>query len=239
MANILEAIGKGMWDSIESPYRVLESAVKGDFGDAWHNLKAIPGNQERANSEIFNAAGIRGWVGDHPGESVGAVVGTVLAAPYVAAGAQSLFGTAGSSGIGATDFAKAPGKFGSMDFGGPSFSGKAPTSVPSFDLPSGTNATGGWQQTTNWGEVAADNDKLPWGDILKTAGDTLSKFGGDEEKVKYASAHRPGFKGVQLPASSFDSGALQNQMAAKEWASLGQPQAPMGSDINSLLKSFG
>lgn len=91
MANILEELGKGMWDSIKSPYQAVEAAVKGDFGDAWDKLKAIPGNQERHNSEILNAAGIRGWVGDHPGESAAAVVGTIL-------GGSALVGAMGGAG---------------------------------------------------------------------------------------------------------------------------------------------
>lgn len=107
MANILEELGKGMWDSIKSPWKVVEHTAKGEFGEAWHDLKAIPGNQERHNSEILNAAGIRGWVGDHPGETAAGVIGTVIAAPYVAAGAQSLFGAGGSTGVGASEFATA------------------------------------------------------------------------------------------------------------------------------------
>lgn len=84
MANILEELGKGMWDSVKSPYQALESAVKGDFSDAWEKVKAIPGNQERHNSEILNAAGVRGWVGDHPGETAAGIAATVIGAPIIA-----------------------------------------------------------------------------------------------------------------------------------------------------------
>lgn len=78
MANLLKAIGDGAIDSIKSPLKVVKHAVKGEGSEAWDALKSIPGNQERANSEIFNAAGIRGWVGDHPGESVAGAIGAVM-----------------------------------------------------------------------------------------------------------------------------------------------------------------
>ena len=94
MANILEELGKGMWDSVKSPYQALESAVKGDFGDAWDKVKAIPGNQERHNSEILNAAGIRGWVGDHPGETAAGIAATIM-------GGTALAGMGGGAGGGA------------------------------------------------------------------------------------------------------------------------------------------
>lgn len=234
MANLLKAIGNGIWDSIESPYKVVENLVKGDFGDAWHDLKAIPGNQERANSEIFNAAGIRGWVGDHPGESVGAAIGTVLAAPYVAAGAQSLFGASGSTGLGASEFAKTPGKFGSMDFGGsafPSFDGKAPTSTGGLGNYGGTNATGGWEQVTDWAKAAADNNATDWAGIMKSAGKAFEQMGKGED-AKLTGGHRPGFKGVQMPAQQYSAGAMQEQMAAQQWANAGAK--PM-MNFNAML----
>lgn len=161
MANLLKAIGKGMWDSIESPYKVVESAVKGDFGDAWDNLKAIPGNQERANSEIFNAAGIRGWVGDHPGESVAGAIGAVMGGTALAgalggsaggaaggAAGSTAGGTAGTTAASASPFSFELGSIGnyfkpSTAFGGGSggsgFQGMGSTS---FDISQGAGYKG-------------------------------------------------------------------------------------------------
>lgn len=85
MANLFESLWNGAKDSIESPLSAGKNLLKGDFSEAFDDLKHIPGNQERANSDFLNSIGIRGWVGDNPNETAGAVVGTIFAAPFVAA----------------------------------------------------------------------------------------------------------------------------------------------------------
>lgn len=160
MANLLKAIGEGMWDSIESPWKVVEHTAKGEFSDAWEDLKHIPGNQERANSEIFNAAGIRGWVGDHPGETVGSAIGAVLGGTALAGamggGASGAAGgSAGASSGGGSLFSlgdvggyfKPSTAFGGGS-GGSGFQGMG--STPSFDISQGA----GWQpNSTGIGEL--------------------------------------------------------------------------------------
>lgn len=104
MANLFESLWNGAKDSIESPLSVGKNLLKGNFSEAFDDLKHMPGNQERANSDILASVGIRGWVGDHPGETAGAVVGTIFAAPFVAAatGATAAGTGAAASGAGAT-----------------------------------------------------------------------------------------------------------------------------------------
>lgn len=95
MSSIIKSAWSGATDSILSPLKVVKSVAKGDFSQAWTDLKHIPGNQERANSKTLNSMGIRGWVGDHPGETAAGVVASIFGggALYGAGGA-----TAGSSG---------------------------------------------------------------------------------------------------------------------------------------------
>lgn len=78
MPNVFSAIIHGATDSIKSPLRVGKDLIHGDFHKAFADLKHMPGNQERANRDIFASVGLRGWVGKHPTESVGAAVATVL-----------------------------------------------------------------------------------------------------------------------------------------------------------------
>ncbi|MDM4222706.1 hypothetical protein QTP17_28700 [Klebsiella pasteurii] len=78
---------------------VLKDLGKGDFSGAWKDLKHIPGNQERANSKTLNSFGIRGWVGDHPGETAAAIAGSILGgSALMGGGAAAGSGAAGASG---------------------------------------------------------------------------------------------------------------------------------------------
>ena len=94
MSKQASAIWAGAWDSIKSPMNVLKDLGKGDFSGAWKDLKHIPGNQERANSKTLNSFGIRGWVGDHPGETAAAIAGSIL-------GGSALMGGGAAAGSGA------------------------------------------------------------------------------------------------------------------------------------------
>lgn len=100
MGNILKAITDGALDSIKSPLQVVKDVGKGDFSKAFKDLKHIPGNQERANKDILQSAGIRGWVGDHPGESAAAIVGSVFGGAALMGGGAAAAGGAGAAGAG-------------------------------------------------------------------------------------------------------------------------------------------
>lgn len=90
----------GAWDSIKSPMNVLKDVGKGDFSGAWKDLKHIPGNQERANSKTLNSFGIRGWVGDHPGETAAAIVGSIFGGSALMGGASGSTAAPISSAVG-------------------------------------------------------------------------------------------------------------------------------------------
>lgn len=99
MGNLLKAMTDGALDSIKSPLKVVKDLGKGDFSGAFKNLKHMPGNQERANKEILQSAGIRGWVGDHPGESAAGIVASIFGGAAMLGGgsAASAGGAAGGS----------------------------------------------------------------------------------------------------------------------------------------------
>ncbi|EOI7348445.1 hypothetical protein HL273_20335 [Yersinia enterocolitica] len=90
MSNVIKSVWSGAADSILSPVKAVKSAVKGDFSQAWKDLKHIPGNQERANSKTLNSLGVRGWVGDHPGETAAGIVASIF-------GGTALMGGGGAS----------------------------------------------------------------------------------------------------------------------------------------------
>lgn len=109
MSNFISSAWSGAWDSIKSPMNVLKSVKNGDFSGAWKNLKAIPGNQERANSKTLNSAGIRGWVGDHPGESAAAIVASIFGGSALAAGGGASGAAGGAGGSSAAPITAAVG----------------------------------------------------------------------------------------------------------------------------------
>lgn len=98
MANLFSSIIAGAKDSITSPLAVVKDLGKGDFSGAFKNLKHIPGNQERANSDILRSVGIRGKVGENPIMIPAAIFGGIYGA-----GAAGLTGGAGA-GAGASGF---------------------------------------------------------------------------------------------------------------------------------------
>lgn len=96
---IVKAAFNGAADSIKSPLKVVKSLGKGNFSQAFKDLKHIPGNQERANSKTLRKAGIRGWAGKNPGAAVGAAFATFFGgAALMGGGAAAGGGAAGAGG---------------------------------------------------------------------------------------------------------------------------------------------
>lgn len=95
--NVLKSMFDGAWDSIKSPSKVLENVAKGDFSEAFKDLKHMPGNQERANTDILNSFGIRGWVGDSPGEIAGGIAAAIFGGAALAGGSAAGVGGSGAA----------------------------------------------------------------------------------------------------------------------------------------------
>lgn len=97
MGNFFSAVEKMGRDSIQTPLQGFEKLGKGDVSGAFGKWKGMFGEAERDASGIANSVGIRGWVGDHPNESIGALVATIFGG-WMAAGA---YGGAAAGGAGA------------------------------------------------------------------------------------------------------------------------------------------
>lgn len=146
--------------------------------------------------------------------------------------------------LGKSDFATMDtgAKFGSLDFGAPSFSG-APTEVPEFTMPTGKTDEGAWKNPDDLSNVFEDSgNKKAWADAADAVAEGLKNIQlGDEGGSSFTGGHRPGFRGAQIPAGQYNQAALGNEMAAKEWGNAsqgGQLEIPNlgSSDLTSLLR---
>ncbi|EEO4608489.1 hypothetical protein G6S93_004415 [Salmonella enterica] len=108
MANFLKAFGKHIEHTVISqPKHILTDVAHGRFDKAFNDYKSTFGQNERDLQQVFQGAGIRGWVGKHPQESIGALVATVFGGwaawgAYGAGAAGGAAGTAGGAAGGAT-----------------------------------------------------------------------------------------------------------------------------------------
>lgn len=100
MSNFLS----GLWNTIkdsawDQPMDIAKNVAKGDLGGAFDEFKGTFGENNRNLQDVFQGAGIGGWVGDHPQESIGAAVGTILGG-WLAAPAAGAGTAAGATGAG-------------------------------------------------------------------------------------------------------------------------------------------
>lgn len=104
MANFFEGLwniakhpvdeAKFLWD--EGVEDVGKNLVRGNFGEAWDELKGIPGAHNRMMSEnIAVPLGGRNKITENPDAAAGAVIGSIFAAPVIG-------GMMGGSGAGAS-----------------------------------------------------------------------------------------------------------------------------------------
>lgn len=246
MANFLEGLGnllihpineaKFLWE--EGVEDVGKNLIRGNFSEAWDEFKGIPGEHNRMmRDDITVPLFGHNKLSENPDAVAGAIVGSIFAAPALAGMAGG--GKGAVSSLGSSDFATGSfggGKFGDLNFGGPSFSGGVPEINTDIGVGSGTTDVGGWKPTVDWGDIAGKNSSLPWGDMMKSVGDVLSKM--ETKDAKLIGGHRPGFSKPKLPASQFDAGALQGVIAGQDWNRIGTGPAPVTGkqrEINNLL----
>lgn len=214
-----------------------------DVGRGKIDLKDAPGKHQEMMNDITVPLGGHNKLTENSDAAAAAIVASFFAAPVIG----GAMGGSGSSSLGGSEFATGSfggNKFGSMDFGsGPSFSGGAPN-VPEFGMtPGGTTATGGWGQTTNWGEIASSNQSgknaQAMADIFKSVGNALNQMDGGSGSGGSGKAKAVSFKGAKMPAQQFDSGAMHNQMAAQQFQDLAMKgdnlNIPGKKDLNALL----
>lgn len=235
MANFFEGIGnllkhpideiKWMADETKG---VLKPLLKGDVSESFDSFKGSFGrhNDMMAENITIPLFG-HNKLSENPDAAAGAIIGSVFAAPYLASAGQSMFGGTGTGNLGTSDFAS--GNFGGNSFGNTNFGGNAV---------SGGNA---YKPTTEFGKMSEAYGDLgidtvggsdtDWAGIMKSAGKAFEQMGKGGD-AKLTGGHRPGFKGVQMPAQQYSAGAMQEQMAAQEWANAGAK--PM-MDFNAML----
>lgn len=101
MGKFFSAVGDTLKDTlIDQPLDITKNVLKGDLGGAFDSFKGTFGENNRGLSNILDSVGIGGWVGKHPQEAAGALVGTIVGGMYGAA-AMGLGGAASAGGAGA------------------------------------------------------------------------------------------------------------------------------------------
>ncbi|MDG0490083.1 hypothetical protein [Klebsiella variicola] len=179
--------------AISQPKAILTDVAHGNFSKAFGDWKSTFGQNERDLQGVFQKAGIGGWVGKHPQESIGALVATIFGG-WAAAGAYGAGagGTAaGAAGTGATGAAGGSGiaagtvvgqtvpaipSVASMTSG----TGAAVTATPSYSILAAPGyGTGGSWATTLGGETPVANTGFStassWMDKAKQYYDTYQK----------------------------------------------------------------
>ncbi|EGJ5143359.1 hypothetical protein INE66_003644 [Salmonella enterica subsp. enterica] len=167
--------------AISQPKAIVTDLAHGKINKAFGDWKHTFGDNERDLQKVFHKAGVRGWVGDHPQESIGALVATIFGGwaawgAYGAGAAGSATGAAAGSAGGATAAGAGTGTItagtaigqtipaipsvASMTSG----TGAAVTATPSYTVLAGAGyGTGGSYATTLGGEAAVTNTGLSSG----------------------------------------------------------------------------
>lgn len=132
MSNLFSSIFAGAKDSITSPLKVGKDLVKGDFSGAFKDLKHMPGNQERANSDILGSVGIRGKVGQNPVIIPATIFGGIFAAGAAGVGgAGAAAGSGGAAGgVAGTGASAGAGGVGVGAYMAPTTAGGVASSMP-------------------------------------------------------------------------------------------------------------
>ena len=130
--------------AISQPKAIVTDLAHGNFNKAFGDWKGTFGQNERDLQGVFQKAGIGGWVGKHPQESIGALVATIFGG-WAAMGAYGA-GAAGAAG-GATGAAAGAGSAGAAGTAGGSgvaagtVIGQTVPAIPSVaSMTSGTGA---------------------------------------------------------------------------------------------------
>ncbi|EJN5909413.1 hypothetical protein ABE356_000205 [Escherichia coli] len=191
--------------AISQPKAILTDVAHGNFNKAFGDWKHTFGDNERDLRGVFQKAGIGGWVGKHPQESIGALVATIFggwaaAGAYGAGAGGTAAGAAGTSAAGAGSGSIAagtvigqtvpatPGMIAAANGGGAAIgtganaasAAYAATATPSLEIVAGSGyGVGGSYATTLGGEAQIGNTGFStatsWTDKAKQYYDTYQK----------------------------------------------------------------
>lgn len=149
----VESMGR---KSFRTPLKGFEQLATGKFSKAFKTFKSMPGEANRSASKIAQKAGIRGWVGKHPNESIGALVATIwggwaAAGAYGAGAAGGAGGAAGGAGgAGASGGAAGAGGGGFFNSIGGMFGGGGTSGASGATGASGASGGGMFSSAMNW-----------------------------------------------------------------------------------------
>ncbi|WP_407903974.1 hypothetical protein [Escherichia coli] len=189
--------------AISQPKAIVTDLAHGKFDKAFGDWKHTFGQNERDLQGVFQKAGIGGWVGKHPQESIGALVATIFGGwaawgAYGAGAAGSATGAAagagGGSGVAAgtvlgQTVPATPGMIAAANGGGAAIgtganataAAYAATATPSYSILAAPGyGTGGSFATTLGGEAQIGNTGFStatsWTDKAKQYYDTYQKI---------------------------------------------------------------
>ncbi|EEO4819398.1 hypothetical protein G6K72_000833 [Salmonella enterica subsp. enterica serovar Rubislaw] len=186
MANFFKSVLHLGEQSVTQPFRSIKQAAHGDFKGGFNDLFH---SASKAGQDVAHSVGIRGWVGSHPMQSVGAAVATFFGGwaamgAYGAGAAGGATGAAaGAGGAGAGSGIAAgtvigqtvpatPGMIAAANGGGAAIgaganaasAAYAATATPSMQILAGAGyGTGGSWATTLGGEAQIGNTGLSSG----------------------------------------------------------------------------
>lgn len=194
MPNFFKSVLRMGEHSVTQPFKAVKQTIKGHPDDAFKDLFH---DASRTGQDVAHSVGIRGWVGSHPMQSVGALVATIFGgwAAWGAYGAGAAGGAtgaaAGAGGAGAAGTAGGSGIAAGTAIGQTvpaipsvaamtSGTGAAVTATPSYTVLAGAGyGTGGSWATTLGGEATVSNTGLTssasWVDKAKSYYDTYQK----------------------------------------------------------------
>lgn len=200
MANFFKSVLRMGEHSVTQPFKAVKQTFQGHPDDAFKDLFH---DASRTGQDVAHSVGIRGWVGDHPMQSVGALVATIFggwaawgaygagAAGGTAAGATGAAGGAGAgSGVAAgtvigQTVPATPGMIAAANGGGAAIGAGANatsaayalTSTPSLQVLAGAGyGTGGSFATTLGGEAQIGNTGLSGGGWMEKAKDFYNVY---------------------------------------------------------------
>ncbi|EHQ2770454.1 hypothetical protein KRB99_000023 [Salmonella enterica] len=194
MPNFFKSVLRMGEHSVTQPFKAVKQTFQGHpdqaFKDLFHDAS-------RTGQDVAHSVGIRGWVGSHPMQSVGALMATIFGgwAAWGAYGAGAAGGAtgaaAGAGGAGAAGTAGGSGIAAGTAIGQTvpaipsvaamtSGTGAAVTATPSYTVLAGAGyGTGGSWATTLGGEATVSNTGLAssasWVDKAKSYYDTYQK----------------------------------------------------------------
>ena len=211
----LDYVKMTAWDQ---PTGILKDVGKGDIGGAFGKWKHTFGDNNDHEEKLFGDVGIRGWVGKHPTESAGAVVGSIFGGIY-AAGAYGATAAAGSG-------AAAGGSGAAAGVAGTGSSALGGAGVGAYMAPAasgGVTATGTGAGLTSTGALSAASANAP---------STMALINMGNAGVGASSA--------TAGASSFTPAMLTTQGAAASGGTYGAASAPASaSALGTVPASTG